>query len=303
MPIDPKVLEQFRAPGGSKFKLSDYDSAWLPPQAKDMKKAQMKEFASELLAENVTDLATLQDRLYASHNYSVLLVFQAMDAAGKDGTIKHVMSGINPQGCQVFSFKAPSKEELDHDFLWRTTKSMPERGRIGIFNRSYYEEVLVVKVNPRFLDAQNLPEAEPTKKFWNDRYESINDFERHMTRNGTVILKFYLNLSQTEQRRRFLDRIDDPAKNWKFSSADLTESLRWDEYMAAYQDAIRATSTDIAPWWIIPADRKFIARSLVSGIVRQTLEGLDLQYPVLPELEQARLADARAQLVALQEGS
>jgi len=303
MPIDPKVLEQFRAPGGSKFKLSDYDSAWLPPQAKNMKKAEMKEFASELLAENVTDLATLQDRLYASHNYSVLLVFQAMDAAGKDGTIKHVMSGINPQGCQVFSFKAPSKEELDHDFLWRTTKSMPERGRIGIFNRSYYEEVLVVKVNPRFLDAQNLPDAEPTKKFWNDRYESINDFERHMTRNGTVILKFYLNLSQTEQRRRFLDRIDDPAKNWKFSSADLTESLRWDEYMAAYQDAIRATSTDIAPWWIIPADRKFIARSLVSGIVRQTLEGLDLQYPVLPELEQARLADARAQLVALQEGS
>jgi hypothetical protein len=263
----------------------------------------MKEFASELLAENVTDLATLQDRLYASHNYSVLLVFQAMDAAGKDGTIKHVMSGINPQGCQVFSFKAPSKEELDHDFLWRTTKSMPERGRIGIFNRSYYEEVLVVKVNTRFLDAQNLPDAKPTKKFWNDRYESINDFERHMTRNGTVILKFYLNLSQTEQRRRFLDRIDDPAKNWKFSSADLTESLRWDEYMAAYQDAIRATSTDIAPWWIIPADRKFIARSLVSGIVRQTLEGLDLQYPVLPEVEQARLADARAQLVALQEGS
>jgi PPK2 family polyphosphate:nucleotide phosphotransferase len=303
MPIDPKVLEQFRAPGGSKFKLSDYDSAWLPPQAKNMKKAEMKEFASELLAENVTDLATLQDRLYASHNYSVLLVFQAMDAAGKDGTIKHVMSGINPQGCQVFSFKAPSKEELDHDFLWRTTKSMPERGRIGIFNRSYYEEVLVVKVNPRFLDAQNLPDAKPTKKFWNDRYESINDFERHMTRNGTVILKFYLNLSQTEQRRRFLDRIDDPAKNWKFSSADLTESLRWDEYMAAYQDAIRATSTDIAPWWIIPADRKFIARSLVSGIVRQTLEGLDLQYPVLPEVEQARLADARAQLVALQEGS
>jgi len=303
MPIDPKVLEQFRAPGGAKFKLSDYDPAWLPLQAKGMKKAEMKEFATELLAENVTDLAALQDRLYASHNYSVLLVFQAMDAAGKDGTIKHVMSGINPQGCQVFSFKAPSKEELDHDYLWRTTKSMPERGRIGIFNRSYYEEVLVVKVNPHFLNAQNIPNAKPTKKFWNDRYESINDFERHMTQNGTIVLKFYLNLSQTEQRRRFLDRIDDPAKNWKFSSADLTESLRWDEYMAAYQDAIRATSTDVAPWWIIPADRKFIARSLVSGIVRQTLEGLNLQYPILPEAEKARLADARAQLIALQEGA
>jgi hypothetical protein len=300
MAIDPKILEQFRAPTGGDFRLDDYDPAWLPPQAKGMDKGEIKEFARGLLAENVTDVGALQDRLYAADSHSLLLVFQAMDAAGKDGTIKHVMSGINPQGCQVFAFKAPSKEELDHDFLWRTTKSLPERGRIGIFNRSYYEEVLVVRVHTSFLAGQRIPGAAPTKEFWADRYESINDFERHMTRNGTVILKFFLNVSQTEQRKRFLDRIDDPTKNWKFSSADLSESLRWDDYMEAYQEAIRATSTEHAPWWVIPADRKYVSRSLVSGIIRQTLEGLDLQYPVLPPEEQARLADARAQLIALQ---
>ena len=300
MAINPEVLEQFKAASDGKFRLKDHDPAWLPPQAKGMKKAEMKEFASDLLAENIDDLAELQDRLYASDSYSVLLVFQAMDAAGKDGTIKHVMSGINPQGCQVFSFKTPSKEELDHDFLWRTTKALPERGRIGIFNRSYYEEVLVVKVHTGFLDAQHIPGAKPTRAFWKQRYESINDFERHLVRNGTVVLKFFLNVSQGEQRKRFLARIDDETKNWKFSSADLSESLRWNEYMSAYEDAIRATSTEEAPWWVIPADRKYVTRSLVSGIVRQTLEDLKLKYPVLPADEKARLADARAELVARQ---
>jgi len=302
MPIDLRVLEQFKAPGGSKFRLRDHDPAWLPEAARGMKKSEIKKVATDLLAESVADVGELQDRLYASDSYSLLLVFQAMDAAGKDGTIKHVMSGINPQGCQVFAFKAPSKEELDHDFLWRTTKSLPERGRIGIFNRSYYEEVLVVRVNPGFLAGQRIPGAEPSKRFWQERYESINDFERHMVRNGTVVLKFFLNVSQAEQRKRFLERIDNPAKNWKFSSADLTESMRWDEYMKAYEECIRATSTDHAPWWVIPADRKYVTRSLVSGIIRQTLEGLDLQYPVLPAEEQARLAGAREQLVAGGEG-
>ena len=300
MAIDPAVLEQFKAASGGKFRLKDHDPAWLPAGAKGMKKADMKAFASELLAENIGDLAELQDRLYASDTYSLLLVFQAMDAAGKDGTIKHVMSGINPQGCQVFSFKTPSKEELDHDYLWRTTKALPERGRIGIFNRSYYEEVLVVKVHPSFLDAQHIPGAKPTRAFWQQRYESINDFEKHVVRNGTVVLKFFLNVSQEEQRKRFLARIDDETKNWKFSSADLSESMRWDDYMAAYQDAIRATSTEHAPWWVIPADRKYVTRSLVSGIVRQTLEDLKLKYPVLPEDEKARLASAREELLALQ---
>ena len=301
MSIDPKVLEQFKAPGGSKFKLSDHDPAWLPKEARGMKKSEVKAAASEMLAESIADVGELQDRLYAQDSYSLLLVFQAMDAAGKDGTIKHVLSGINPQGCQVFAFKAPSKEELDHDFLWRTTKSLPERGRIGIFNRSYYEEVLVVKVRPSFLDAQRIPGARPTAAFWKERYESINDFEKHLHRNGTIVLKFFLNVSQKEQRKRFLERIDDPTKNWKFSSADLAESQRWDDYMSAYQDCIRATSTTYAPWWVIPADRKYVTRSLVSGIIRNTLEGLDLKYPTLPADEQARLADAREQLMAMTE--
>ncbi|MCX6460429.1 MAG: polyphosphate kinase 2 family protein [Actinobacteria bacterium] len=301
MAINANDLERFRAKTGGKFRLADHESDWLPAGAKGMKKADMKAFATELLSENLADLAELQDRLYASDTHSLLLIFQAMDAAGKDGTIKHVMSGINPQGCQVFSFKSPSKEELDHDFLWRTTKSLPERGRIGIFNRSYYEEVLVVRVHPGFLDAQHIPGLKVGPALWKQRYESINDFEQHLTRNGTVVLKFFLNVSHEEQRERFLARIDDPTKNWKFSSADLSESMKWDEYMKAYQECIRATSTDAAPWWVIPADRKFVARSIVSGIVRQTLEDLNLKYPVMPPEEMARLADSRDQLVAAME--
>ena len=301
MAINANDLERFRAKTGGKFRLADHESDWLPAGAKGMKKADMKAFATELLSENLADLAELQDRLYASDTHSLLLIFQAMDAAGKDGTIKHVMSGINPQGCQVFSFKSPSKEELDHDFLWRTTKSLPERGRIGIFNRSYYEEVLVVRVHPGFLDAQHIPGLKVGPALWRQRYESINDFEQHLTRNGTVVLKFFLNVSHEEQRERFLARIDDPTKNWKFSSADLSESMKWDEYMKAYQECIRATSTDAAPWWVIPADRKFVARSIVSGIVRQTLDDLNLKYPVMPPEEMARLANSRDQLVAAME--
>jgi PPK2 family polyphosphate:nucleotide phosphotransferase len=230
--------------------------------------------------------------------YAVLVVFQAMDAAGKDGMIKHVMSGVNPQGCQVFAFKAPSAEELDHDFLWRCVKALPERGRIGIFNRSYYEEVLVVRVHPEILARQKLPPGKRGKGFWEDRYESINDLERHLVRNGTVILKFFLHVSKDEQRRRFLDRIEDPEKHWKFSAGDVAERDHWDDYMEAYEDAIRATSTAWAPWYVIPADHKWVARALVADVLATTIRDLGLEHPA-PTTEQKRaLAEARRRLLA-----
>jgi PPK2 family polyphosphate:nucleotide phosphotransferase len=232
-------------------------------------------------------LAKLQGKLYADNRYAVLLIFQALDAAGKDGTIRAVMSGVNPQGCQVYAFKAPSPEELDHDFLWRIQRDLPERGRIGIFNRSHYEEVLVVRVHPEYLDAQHLPRRpKDLADLWQERYESINDAERHWARNGTVILKFFLHVSQKEQHKRFLDRIVDPDDNWKFSASDYKESLHWDEYMDAYQDALRATSTPWAPWYAVPADSKSFMRRTVAEIVVGTLAKLPLEYPkASPEMK------------------
>jgi PPK2 family polyphosphate:nucleotide phosphotransferase len=241
---------------------------------------QSREHYQELLAEHVAQLSSLQQLLYASSRYAILLIFQAMDAAGKDGAIKHVMSGVNPQGCQVFSFKHPSPTELQHDFLWRTTRELPERGRIGIFNRSYYEEVLIVRVHPEILRSEGVPGAlRDEKAVWNHRYRSIVDLERHLYANGTRIVKFYLHLSKEEQRKRFLDRIDEPEKNWKFSLADIEERKFWKEYMKAYEECLSATSTSDAPWYVVPADDKENARMIVSRIVLDTLEGLKMAYP------------------------
>ncbi len=245
-----------------------------------------------LLAKHIEKLSERQNLLYAHDRYALLLIFQAMDAAGKDGVIKHVMSGVNPQGCQVFSFKRPSDEELDHDFLWRTTVCLPERGRIGIFNRSYYEEVLVVRVHPEILRSQRLPdEARARERLWKDRYRSIVDLERHLHRNGTRIVKFFLHLSKGEQRRRFLARIDNPEKNWKFSSADVDERERWKDYMRAYEDCLEATSTAQAPWYVVPADDKENARLIVSQIVVDTMSRLKMRYPAA---DPARLKELQA---------
>jgi PPK2 family polyphosphate:nucleotide phosphotransferase len=256
-----------------------------------------KNEAKDDLTKNVERLAELQDRLYAQNSHSLLIVFQAMDAAGKDGAIEHVMSGVNPQGCQVMSFKAPSAEELDHDFLWRCQKALPERGRIGIFNRSHYEEVLVVRVHPHFLDAQQLPnDVLSDKDFWKKRYTQIRNWEDHLAANGTHVVKFFLNVSKDEQKQRFLDRIEQPDKNWKFSANDAKEREHWDDYMNAYADAISATSTDASPWYIIPADKKWFTRLVVSEVIVQTLESLDLRYPVVTEAHKADLAEAKKML-------
>jgi PPK2 family polyphosphate:nucleotide phosphotransferase len=235
----------------------------------------------------------LQDKLYAQDRWAILLIFQAMDAAGKDGTIKHVMSGVNPQGCEVYSFKVPSTEDLDHDFLWRTTKCLPERGRIGIFNRSYYEEVLVVRVHPELLERQKIPPRLVTKDVWKDRYESIAAFERHLARDGTVVLKFFLNVSRREQKRRFLERLDQPDKNWKFSEADAKEREYWKEYMRAYEDMIRATATPHAPWYVVPGDNKWFTHLVVGAAVIEAMENLDLQYPKVDAAKKVELDAAR----------
>jgi PPK2 family polyphosphate:nucleotide phosphotransferase len=246
----------------------------------------------DILEERIKEMSDLQSVLYASNRFAVLLIFQAMDAAGKDSAIKHVMSGVNPQGCQVFSFKHPSMEELDHDFLWRTTRSLPERGRIGIFNRSYYEEVLIVKVHPELLEAEGVPNGAGGKQLWRQRYRSICDLEEHLFRNGTRIVKFFLHLSKEEQRKRFLARIDEPEKNWKFSRADVEERKLWKDYMNVYQDCLSATSTRQSPWYIVPADDKKNARLIISEIFLNTLRGLKLEYPKLP-------ADQRKELLAM----
>ncbi|WP_329904484.1 polyphosphate kinase 2 family protein [Porphyromonas pogonae] len=250
-------------------------------------KIKTKEDGKRLLKENIEELQELQDELYASDKYSLLLIFQAMDAAGKDGTIAHVMTGVNPQGCQVFSFKQPSAEELDHDFMWRCYKALPERGRIGIFNRSYYEEVLITRVHPELILKQKLPGIDTAEdiddKFFEHRYESINDMEKHLTRNGTIILKFFLNVSSETQKKRFLSRIDDPAKNWKFSAADIKERDFWSDYMKAYSDMITATNTEYAPWYIIPADHKWFMRLAVSNIIVNRLSELELKFPQLEQ--------------------
>jgi PPK2 family polyphosphate:nucleotide phosphotransferase len=262
----------------------------------ELGKEALKKRAREILDQNLADLAQAQDLLYADDRYAVLIVLQAMDAAGKDGTIKHVMSGVNPQGCQVFSFKKPSPEDLDHNFLWRYMRCLPERGRIGIFNRSYYEDVLVVKVHPELLAAQRLPGGGAGKKFWRRRYQDINAFERHLVRNGTVILKFFLHVSKEEQKRRFLERLDRPDKHWKFSPADLEERSYWGRYMRVYADCLSATSTEWAPWHVVPADRKWVTRSVVADIVTDTIRSLDLKYPEVSEEQREHLAEARRRL-------
>jgi PPK2 family polyphosphate:nucleotide phosphotransferase len=284
-----RLVKPFRVDDGGKFRLKDHDPG-------DSNGLDSKEKAAKLLAKGVERLAELQDRLYAQDKWAVLLIFQAMDAAGKDGAIKHVMSGINPQGCQVYSFKAPTSEELDHDFLWRTAKSLPERGRIGIFNRSYYEEVLVVRVHPEILAKQKLPEEQVTKRVWKERYEDIAAHERYLARNGVVIRKFFLNVSRAEQKKRFLERLDRPEKNWKFSTADAKERGHWKEYMAAYEDAIRATAAPHAPWIVVPADKKWFARLVVAAAVADAMEGLDLEYPKVSEAQKRELAAARRAL-------
>jgi PPK2 family polyphosphate:nucleotide phosphotransferase len=257
-----------------------------------------KEQYQDILREQVAELSDLQHLLYASNRHAVLLIFQAMDAAGKDGAIKHVMSGINPQGCQVFSFKQPSAEELEHDFLWRTTKALPERGRIGIFNRSYYEEVLIVRVHPEILQAQGIPdELLNAKNIWEERYNSIVDLERHLHRNGTRIIKFFLHLSKEEQRRRFLERIDKPQKNWKFSPSDVAERTYWDKYMQAYEDCLGATSTKHAPWYVVPADDKGNARLIISQVLLDTFNALGMHYPEVNSKRRQELAAIREQLM------
>jgi len=255
-----------------------------------------KEEAAKKLADDVEKLTALQDVLYAQNNYALLIIVQAMDAAGKDGVIKHVMSGVNPQGCQVVSFKAPSAEELDHDYLWRCVKQVPERGRIGIFNRSYYEEVLIVRVHPGILQSQKIPPALIGKDIWKARFEQINSYEKYLTRNGVVILKFFLNVSKKEQKKRFLERIDNPEKNWKFSADDVKERAHWDEYMRAYEEIFSHTSTEWAPWYIIPADRKWFTRAAVANVIVDTLQSLGLRYPMPDAAHLAGLKDARTHL-------
>lgn len=263
-------------------------------------KYKSKKSAEKDLQKGIEKLAAIQDMLYAHDRYSVLLIFQAMDAAGKDGTIKHVMSGINPQGCQVTSFKAPSAEELDHDYLWRCVKQLPERGRIGIFNRSYYEEVLVTRVHPEFLQNEKLPGSpkapEKDLKFWKQRFDDINNFEKYLSNQGTVILKFFLHVSPEEQKKRLLERIDDPSKNWKFSIGDLNERALWPQYMEAYEEILRHTSTKIAPWYVIPADKKWFMRSAVSDIIVERMQQLKLHYPELDESQKADLQKAKEML-------
>jgi len=294
-----KLLNALRVPPGKKVRLKDYDPGWaVIPELVEFGKEAVTDRARELLAENLEELAQAQELLYANDTYSVLIVLQAMDAAGKDGTIKHVMSGVNPQGCQVFSFKAPSAEELDHNFLWRYMRALPERGRFGIFNRSYYEDVLVVKVHPEFLDRQKLPPGKRNKEFWQSRYDDINRFERHLVRNGTLILKFFLNISKAEQRTRFLDRLERPEKNWKVSASDMAERAFWGDYMQAFEDAFRATSTSWAPWHIIPANNKPIARALVAEVIVKTIKGLDLKPPTVSAEQRKALAKVREQLLA-----
>jgi PPK2 family polyphosphate:nucleotide phosphotransferase len=288
--ISRKVVERYRVGGGKKFRLDDYDPADTAGLAIEGR------VAKEMLREGVEMLAELQSRLYAQDRWSVLLIFQAMDAAGKDGTIKHVMSGVNPQGVQVFSFKQPSEEELDHDYLWRCAKRLPERGRIGIFNRSYYEEVLIVRVHPEILATQRMPEGLVGKRIWKERFEGIIGFERHLARQGYLILKFFLNVSKKEQKKRFLARLDEPDKNWKFSMADVRERSRWKDYMTAYEEMIAATATEHAPWHVVPADHKWFTRLAVAATIVQALDRLDLRYPEIDERKRRELAAARREL-------
>jgi PPK2 family polyphosphate:nucleotide phosphotransferase len=295
--IQRELLDTFCLKPGKKVRLSDHDSGWAQTkELKELGKDVVKDRAKEILDKNLTELAEAQELLYADGRYAVLILFQAMDAAGKDGTIKHVMSGVNPQGCQVFSFKQPSAEELNHNFLWRYTRCLPERGRIGIFNRSYYEDVLVVKVHPELLDRGKLPPEKRGKAFWAARYEDINALERHLVRNGVRIVKFFLNVSRAEQRRRFLERLERPEKQWKFSASDLAERGYWNDYMEAYEDALAATTTEEAPWYVVPADHKWVTRAVVADIVTHAVRSLDLAYPEVGEEARRKLKEAQKKL-------
>jgi PPK2 family polyphosphate:nucleotide phosphotransferase len=287
-----KLVDPYRITKGKGFRLKDIDPGDTGGFGSDEKPR-----AKELLDQGIQWMAEEQDKFYAADRHSMLLVFQAMDAAGKDGTIRHVMSGVNPQGCQVYSFKQPSMEELDHDFLWRYQRCLPERGRIGIFNRSYYEEVLVVRVRKELLERQKMPRDLVTRDIWRDRLEDIAGFERYLARQGIVMLKFFLHVSRKEQKRRFLERLDNPDKNWKFSSADVTERGYWREYMAACEDAIRATASQAAPWFVIPADNKWFTRIVVAAAVVETFWKLELAYPLADDGRKKELAAARRVLM------
>jgi PPK2 family polyphosphate:nucleotide phosphotransferase len=296
MPIDAQVLQRLLVTPGQPAAIADRDPVWGGDSTlAAMGKRQAKQTATAQLEADTQELEAVQELLWASDTYALLVIFQALDAAGKDGTIKHVMSGVNPQGCEVHSFKQPSAEELDHDFLWRGAKALPERGRIGIFNRSYYEEVLVVRVHPELLDRQQLP-APRGKSLWRQRFDSINAFEQHLDRNGTKIVKFFLHVSKDEQRKRFLARLDEPGKEWKFSSADVAEREHWDEYMTAFEEALTATSKPWAPWYVIPADHKFLMRMLVAGVIVSTISELDLAYPTVSTEDRAAHHAARRKL-------
>ena len=290
MKID-KLSKTYRVENGKHFRLKDFDSS-------DTGHWKSKEHADEALLHGIARTAELQDMLYAQDNWAVLLIVQAMDAAGKDGAIKHVMSGVNPQGCQVHSFKAPTETELQHDFLWRTTYCLPERGHIGIFNRSYYEEVLVVRVHPDILKSQKMPPSLVSKKIWDERFEDIRSFERHMARSGTVIRKFFLNLSKKEQKQRFLARLEEPEKNWKFSAADIHERKYWDDYQDAYEEMIRNTATEEAPWYVVPADNKWFTRLVISTVLVDTLEALNLSYPKVDPAKRKELEAAKKLLLS-----
>jgi PPK2 family polyphosphate:nucleotide phosphotransferase len=287
------IINKFKVTNGEKFSLKDYDTAWSGDYKKDD--------TDTILEDLIKQTAALQEALYADKRHALLILFQAMDAAGKDGAISHTMSGLNPEGCEVYSFKQPSTEELDHDFLWRHYKSLPEFGRIGVHNRSHYENVLITKVHPDLLLRERLPGIDSVKdadeKFWERRYESIRSFENHLTNNGTIIIKFFLYLSKEEQKERFLKRIDDPEKNWKFSSADISERKFWDDYMKAYEKAIKETSTEHCPWYVLPADKKWFTRIAISTIILDTLKGLKLKYPVLPKAEKEKLEEAKKTLM------
>jgi PPK2 family polyphosphate:nucleotide phosphotransferase len=287
------LTKPYRITDGDGFRLKDID----PGDTRGLG-SEFKERAEVLLQEGVARLAELQDKLFAQDRWSLLLIFQALDAAGKDSTIKHVMSGVNPQGVEVTSFKAPSAEELDHDFLWRTTRHLPERGRIGIFNRSYYEEVLVVRVHPELLAAERIPPELVTRHIWKERYKDINALERYLARNGTVVRKFFLHVSREQQRRRFLERLDEPDKNWKFSLTDVRERERWADYMEAYEQMIRRTSSPHAPWYVVPADHKWFTHLVVGAAVIEALEPLDLAYPTVDPARRKELRSARAALLA-----
>ena len=284
-----EFAKPFQVADGRHFRLKDFDPA-------DTLGVKSKEHAKEALERGIARLAKLQEKLYAQDRWAILLILQAMDAAGKDSTIKHVMSGVNPQGCQVNSFKAPSAEELQHDFLWRTLRALPGRGQIGIFNRSYYEEVLAVRVHPELLAKEKLPDKLVTKDIWQERFEDINAFERYLFGNGIVVLKFFLHLSKKEQKRRFLERLDDSEKNWKFSMSDALERQHWEKYMRAYEDMIRNTSTKHAPWYVIPADHKWFTRLVVAEAIIGAMESLDLSFPKMDAERRKELKDARAAL-------